>query len=79
MKYTVNVTQENIDLGKRASTFSCPVARACRQAIPGFSSCSDVVFIGGTMLPMPIQVVCWMDDFDWGREVHPFTFELVVP
>lgn len=79
----IEVTQEHIDAGKRAECGSCPVALAFKEAFPnrmvraGYGvlqayQWGAYVFKART----PLDVQLFMLEFDEGRPVQPFTFEV---
>lgn len=77
---TVSVTQENIDKGvARACTF-CPIALALRDLGDRYS-----YIVNGRSLYnihhervayLPLEASWFVQDFDAGRHVDPFTFEV---
>lgn len=81
MKYTVNVTQEDIDKGKKGSCSQCPVALA------GIRSVGKSFYVGPTMFAfrfnwiaeLPKCVVDFIERFDSGQPVQPFTFDIEIP
>lgn len=74
----INVTQENIDKGKRFASCSCPVALALKNA--GYQKVSvtgPVVCIGtGYRWKVTPEIYTFIIGFDGGMKVKPFTFEL---
>lgn len=73
----ISVTQDHIDAGLPRSPFSCPIALACQEAgldNPGV----DQVFIDavGVHAAIPPAASCFIGDFDGGRSVQPFEFEI---
>lgn len=80
---TVEVTQDDIDAGRRKSCFGCPVARALRRAVGG-----DAWVVGpswaraladAAALPLPPEAARFVRSFDDRSPVSPFTFTLELP
>lgn len=69
----IEVTQEHIDKGTPCTASDCPVALAighnCRVYIHS-------VTINGLKYSIPENVTDFIDRFDAGHSVQPFTFEL---
>lgn len=82
MKITVNVTQEDIDKGKRGSCADCPIALAAIRALgtDEVRVTSDAIYWMGlsVLRHAPIPEAGWMfiGGFDGGEKVHPFSFEI---
>lgn len=90
MKLKVKVTQEHIDQAKRGDCCYCPIALAVRKH--GYQTpFVGVVTIyphgvdihGNFNLPfkaarMPLEAVDFARNFDYGREVEPFEFEVEI-
>lgn len=87
----IKVTQECIDRGERQICFSCPVAIAINRALPAGQRCivSAImikIYKDYRMLDSDIiktidtsdEVRNFIKDFDSGREVQPFEFELCI-
>lgn len=79
----VSVTQDDIDHGERHCCERCPVARAIRRVIgdmPVVEVERDNVTIGPlggwTYATLPTRATKFIDRFDVGLKVAPFTFEL---
>lgn len=77
---TITVTQDDINTGRTKNCGWCPVALAVRRLlVPGSS-----VSVSGTHvnisiskgLLLPIEAQKFIDRFDRGDPVVPFTFEL---
>lgn len=84
----VTVTERHISTGKAADCERCPVARAIADAIPGLAYIG--VFAHGIDLQRsededeisahtPDEVAEFIEAFDNGRPVSPFTFTLDIP
>jgi hypothetical protein len=85
---TVSVTAEHIARGEPGDCGWCPIALAVADALPGLAYLSirlqdidlrprpdeDLIVIG-----MPDEAVDFILDFDAGKPVKPFTFELDYP
>lgn len=87
MAITIKVTQEDIDKGKRANCFACPIALASMRAFGLPLDAGHVeaygLFIGSFVnggeyirYHTPIETIRFMNDFDQGLLVSPFEFEL---
>jgi hypothetical protein len=83
MILNIKVTQEDIDRGKRDSSFACPVARAASRW--GFVALVGGIFINlyayggrGFRCQLPQDTVNFIKSFDTGEPVKPFEFELNV-
>lgn len=78
---TITVTQEDIDKGVISSCVACPIALAVGRFMPdsGFIVCANAIDFTsplGDLIHLPIEAVKFISDFDKGRPVQPFTFEL---
>lgn len=75
----VNVTALDIRDGVRSDIGACPIARAVKRSK---RSRGDVwagpvhISTGLLVYKTPPNVRQWMENYDDGREVEPFTFEL---
>lgn len=80
---TVTVTREHIDQGEQRSCSNCPIALAFDAAIP---DALDSSVTGGyasvwtdlrrvVTYELPIEAREFIQDFDEGSPVSPFTFE----
>lgn len=78
MKYTIEVTQEDIDNGECADATGCPVGLAIgRLNIPKFYGVShDAVSIGERRILLPPEASSFIKDFDDHKPVSPFTFTI---
>ena len=81
----IKVTQKNIDKGYRGSCDTCPLALALKEAIPTARLVSvGTESIGFTregqsrwkIIKLPPQARFFVDDFDAGKPVKPFEFDL---
>lgn len=72
----VNVTQKHIDEGIRCKCDSCPVALALEDdtGVKWWVGCYSFRR-GLANLSMPVLVDLWIQNFDAGRPVVPFSFE----
>ena len=80
---TIDVTQDDIDQGKRENCTLCPIALAAQRVFPGKSIHVSVFNLwvdnspaaeDGRGYPLP-EVACkFLQDFDHGRPVQPFKF-----
>lgn len=78
----ITVKQKHIDKGEKTKAMSCPIALAIkdyywfpRRVVVGHCCC----FIGKNMdktYPLPKEVTNFIQDFDMGLEVKPFSFEI---
>jgi hypothetical protein len=77
---TVSVTQSNIDNGCSHSCSSCPVALALRDLGDKYSylvNCAALYNIHHERVAvLPCDAVRFIQDFDLGRPVKPFTFNV---
>lgn len=79
MKYTVTVTQEDINSGMREEPCLCPIALACLRAgivapLVGMEELSCVAGLG----VMPKEAGTFVANFDEGEPVEPFSFEIEI-
>lgn len=84
--WTVEVTQDDLDAGCQKSQTFCPVALALRRLTHDHVSVGSVWIYGsdpdGTVLweiVTPGVVMGFIDSFDRGEEVKPFTFTVDAP
>lgn len=68
----IKVTQEHIDSGIRRSCESCPIALATGASHVSYF---DIV-LNSKMYETPVAARRFMGNFDLGRPVTPFEFEL---
>jgi hypothetical protein len=86
---TVNVTAEHIARGTRDSCRFCPVALAVKEAFPNIElvavDSAHVTMGGGPRrggwieIDLPDGATRFIETFDIGDPVQPFTFELNYP
>lgn len=85
----IEVTAQDIALGEPTHACRCPVARAVARAIGGSIDRADAAAGAGrvsTAWPdgtfahyeLPAEVDAFMDDFDHGRPVAPFSFTVLL-
>jgi len=84
-RINIEVTQADIDKGERRSFCKCPVALAIKRAVtPGLE-----VYVGQGAITLRNDGGLWFDtqsisvqdfvvDFDFGRQVKPFSFPLTM-
>lgn len=78
--YRVRVTEDHIERGTPLNPYSCPIALALseirprrrRKIVAGYSS----IRFGKEQYDTPPDARAFMDRFDDGKAVRPFTFEL---
>jgi hypothetical protein len=84
----VSVTAEHIAGGEPDSCWGCPIALAAMDAIPNFDVTVNRFQIGideidgkiaPTWVDLPDEAVTFIDRFDDGEPVEPFTFTMQVP
>lgn len=80
---TIHVTQEHINKGRPDNDFHCPVRYAMlSQGLSVTSVRSAYIYFGrpdatsGNKITTPPKVKQWLADFDDGKPVSPFTFEI---
>lgn len=77
----VKITEEHIEYGMRGSCFFCPIAKSVQEQT------HRKVYVTGTQIIvqsrgrpriylLPVKIVQWIRDFDWGRTVGPVKFEV---
>ena len=85
MSTIITVTQEDIDHGKKGDCGECPIARAAKRAFPALFptvSCYNLYLDSapgrddGHGTPLPQKASEFVQDFDRGRPVEPFSFEV---
>ncbi len=79
----IAITWHDIKTGIRASSHSCPIARALnRRGFPAVSVTPGAVTIKNTddkwsaSFRLSDKATEFIDDFDYGRDVKPFTIIL---
>lgn len=79
----VQVSSLNIDMGNKNNCYSCPIALALKPLFPTFAEVGTTVawFIEQNeyrKVALPEEVRSFISDFDAGKPVKPFSFELEV-
>ena len=76
----IEVTQEDIDRGEKGDCAKCPIARAIRRTLKVRYVHVDTDFLEWgpdySCMNAPVKVSKFIDAFDEGRRVSPFTFML---
>lgn len=74
----INVTQDDIDCGIIGNCELCPIALAILPIVSPLPVEVDncCIEIGGVQYNSPNSVCQFIDDFDNGKPVKPFSFEL---
>ena len=81
---TINVTAEHITDGARGNPWGCAIALALKTAFPD----AELVSVGVTDfdiddrvydIPFPREASTWIEAFDRGGEVEPFSFDVDYP
>jgi len=76
-KKTIDVTQRDIDLGKKFSTDCCMVARACKRAgLKNVEVYPWVLYFNKSNFKLPKFVIDKIDSWDAGRKIAPFKFTI---
>jgi hypothetical protein len=80
----VVVTEQDMRNGVPWSPLACPVVRALRRATgQRWTACHQVFQLyrvgAERKVPAPEQATRFMRDYDGGKEVEPFAFDLDVP
>lgn len=81
----IEVTQEDINNGRRKSCNACPVALAVKRATQArevsiheqvgyFAASSFVTHMD--VFDLPSEAIEFIDNFDYGNSVRPFAFEV---
>jgi hypothetical protein len=84
MKVHIEVTEQDIKDGKPCTISSCPIARALRRTLP-----KSVAQVGGDGITMngvfgrrsittPAKILAFVESFDNGYPVKPFSFNIDV-
>lgn len=77
MRINVEVTAEDIKRGIKVDCLNCPIALALDRCGQPDASVSDSdVEIDGRFIRMPLDARRFVQDFDDGKPVEPFAFEL---
>jgi hypothetical protein len=83
----IPVTQLDIDLSRKLLKNTpfhgdhCPIALAIRAAFPGSEARVDadsMVLYDGISIDLPLEAETFIDDFDNGLSVKPFTFKVPI-
>ncbi len=73
----ISVTQSHIDKGKQGQCSNCPVALAMNEVMDKVAVAYNYFLIGdGPRIALPAIVQTFILDFDCGRHVEPFEFEI---
>lgn len=86
----ITVTQEDIDRGVRANPWWCPIAAAIRRTLypdtvccgpvritdKGYVSVTGDIRLHDRLIGAEGQIGQFLSDFDSGKDVYPFSFEL---
>jgi hypothetical protein len=80
----ITVTQEDIEQGRKNEPYTCAVARAfLRAGVDHFGVMGERVMVANlghlVSLLLPRSVRKWILDFDAGKFVVPFTFDIGMP
>jgi len=81
----IRVTESDIERGYVGDCYACPVALAIISSTGKFivkvlpDELSNSIQIDGDIFEAPTAVVDFVNDFDSGRDVEPFEFELGEP
>jgi hypothetical protein len=77
MIYKIDVTQEDIDNGRRQSCHTCPIALAASRVIPKFYSVSyHSIYRVGENIDLPFVAQQFILSFDSGGSPKPLSFEV---
>lgn len=85
MRVKIEVTQDDIEKGRRRGSQTCPVARAIKRRLKAGIKAAvygRAGFVKGWlrhMSDMPGKTQRFVADFDSKRPVKPFTFTLNIP
>lgn len=78
----INVTAKHIAEGLKGDACWCPIARAIRDQVPSEEEVyvfpAGVSVAGGTTM-LPDEALRFVQDFDAGLSVEPFSFALDIP
>ena len=79
----IEVTAQDIRKGKKSNCMRCPVALAVKRLLPGHEVWADSLSIDvwthdeyRRVATTPKKVATFMDRFDTGQPVKPFTFTM---
>jgi len=80
--YQISVSKEDIQNGERFSSTSCPIAKAIKRKVEWCTVDDECVIIeetpGGKLSQYDLPLIAkeFVNSFDNGRAVKPFTFHL---
>lgn len=77
----IEVTEADIEMGKQRRVDACPIALALERTSGRrfYVRCDDIVDAEEdktSFAELPEEAVEFIQDFDEGHEVHPFSFHL---
>lgn len=72
----IDVVQEDINHGKRENPLACPIALAIGRSIGTVSVEVNTVRSKTHWVYLPMKAQVFIRDFDAGKLVQPFSFEL---
>ena len=77
-KIVVKITETDIFEGRRDDSEACPIALSLKRLFPEDVVCVESwqICINGVAHPTSSFVNDWIDAFDDGCDMEPFTFEL---
>lgn len=77
----IEVTQGHIDEGKKADCNRCPIALAIAQHVKvSFKVGNWLVHFGALgSSSLPSNAFCFIQKFDSGQPVSPFSFDIEIP
>ena len=80
MSIPIEITQQDIDTGKRRNSANCAIALALKREFAYdmnvLGLVGDLIQIGKDGYQAMPEVIRWVADFDRGRPVKPITLEL---
>jgi len=84
MKVLIEVTQEDIEKGQRGMFLFCPISLAMqRLGIEDPMVMGSVIHVGESegegFIPTPAEAKTFVEEFDRGATVEPFSFEIDLP
>lgn len=73
----VEVTQEDIDAGRKRDCYACPIALSIkRQGFGSVAVSQGNIWVVGCEYDTPLHVEEFIKAFDEGKPVKPFAFTL---
>lgn len=82
----IHVTQKHVDAGKANDCWRCPVALALSDVLMepwkpivsgwGVTFVDTVLVVSREVKEFPLELHCFIDNFDDGIPVEPFSFEI---